>query len=196
MLDSAIAMVIQFDRFDSGHLLSQSRWDIFCSVVDNYGDVGVAWRLARQLASEHGLAVRLWIDDLRALSRITSGIAPGIDPAQDENVIQGIQLHRWTGGRDAAVPDDVADVVVEAFGCGLPKRYEDAMVRRAQPPAWIVLEYLSAATQQRAAYYPDKAAQFREIAEAEPIGRLRDRLLHLARQYDDVAEIVEARRQR
>jgi hypothetical protein len=59
-----------------------------------------------------------------------------------------------------------------------------------------VLEYLSAATQQRAAYYRDKAAQLREIAEAEPIGRLRDRLLHLAQQYDDVAEIVEARRQR
>ncbi|HVS57286.1 MAG TPA: elongation factor P maturation arginine rhamnosyltransferase EarP, partial [Casimicrobiaceae bacterium] len=56
--------------------MSQSRWDIFCSVVDNYGDVGVAWRLARQLASEHGLAVRLLIDDLWALSRITSGIAP------------------------------------------------------------------------------------------------------------------------
>ena len=64
--------------------------------------------------------------------------------AQDENVIQGVQLRRWTGGRDAALPDDVADVVVEAFGCGLPKRYEDAMVRRARPPAWIVLEYLSA----------------------------------------------------
>jgi uncharacterized repeat protein (TIGR03837 family) len=128
--------------------LSPTRWDIFCSVVDNYGDVGVAWRLARQLASEHGLAVRLLVDDLRALSRITPGIAPGIDPAQDEKVIQGVQLRRWTAGRDAAVPDDVADVVadvvVEAFGCGLPKRYEDAMVRRARPPAWIVLEYLSA----------------------------------------------------
>ena len=59
-----------------------------------------------------------------------------------------------------------------------------------------VLEYLSAATQQRAAYYREKAAQFREIAEAEPIGRLRDRLLYLARQHDDVAAIVEARRQR
>jgi hypothetical protein len=35
-------------------------WDIFCSVVDNYGDIGVTWRLARQLAAEHDLAVRLW----------------------------------------------------------------------------------------------------------------------------------------
>jgi uncharacterized repeat protein (TIGR03837 family) len=149
MLDSAIAMVIQIsDRFDSGHLLSQSRWDIFCSVVDNYGDVGVAWRLARQLAAEHGLAVRLLVDDLRALSRIISGIAPGIELAQDKNVIHGVELRRWASAHNAAVTDDgadaVADVVIEAFGCGLPERYANAMARRARPPAWIVLEYLSA----------------------------------------------------
>jgi uncharacterized repeat protein (TIGR03837 family) len=128
--------------------LSQSRWDIFCSVVDNYGDVGVAWRLARQLASEHGLAVRLLLDDLRALSRITSGIAPGIELVQDKNLLQGVELRRWARTPDAAVADDVADavadVVIEAFGCGLPQRYADAMVRRARPPAWVVLEYLSA----------------------------------------------------
>lgn len=33
--------------------------DLFCKVVDNYGDIGICWRLARQLAHEHGLAVRL-----------------------------------------------------------------------------------------------------------------------------------------
>ncbi len=38
--------------------------DIFCAVVDNYGDIGVCWRLARQLAHEHGMTVRLWVDDL------------------------------------------------------------------------------------------------------------------------------------
>jgi len=128
--------------------LSQSRWDIFCSVVDNYGDVGVAWRLARQLAAEHGVAVRLLVDDLRALSRITSGIAAGIELAQDKNVIQGVELRRWTSAHDAAVTDDdadaAADVVIEAFGCGLPERYADAMARRARSPSWIVLEYLSA----------------------------------------------------
>ncbi len=45
----------------------KARWDIFCSVVDNYGDIGVTWRLARQLVVEHGCDVRLWVDDLRAL---------------------------------------------------------------------------------------------------------------------------------
>jgi uncharacterized repeat protein (TIGR03837 family) len=120
--------------------LSQSRWDIFCSVVDNYGDVGVAWRLARQLASEHSIAVRLIVDDLSALSRI----APGVDPSQDEQMIQGVQLWRWAGAREATLADGVADVVIEAFACGVPARYADAMARCAQRPAWIVLEYLSA----------------------------------------------------
>ncbi|MHB9159243.1 MAG: elongation factor P maturation arginine rhamnosyltransferase EarP, partial [Thiobacillus sp.] len=24
----------------------RTTWDIFCNVVDNYGDIGIAWRLA------------------------------------------------------------------------------------------------------------------------------------------------------
>lgn len=28
-------------------------WDIFCSVIDNFGDIGVTWRLARQRVAEH-----------------------------------------------------------------------------------------------------------------------------------------------
>jgi len=48
----------------------KARWDIFCSVVDNYGDIGVTWRLARQLVSEHACDVCLWVDDLRAFERM------------------------------------------------------------------------------------------------------------------------------
>ena len=29
-------------------MASPERWDIFCRVVDNYGDVGVAFRLGRR----------------------------------------------------------------------------------------------------------------------------------------------------
>ncbi|MFG5409633.1 elongation factor P maturation arginine rhamnosyltransferase EarP [Piscinibacter sakaiensis] len=36
-------------------------------VVDNHGDLGVCWRLARDLAAR-GEAVRLWVDDARALA--------------------------------------------------------------------------------------------------------------------------------
>src|SRR5213593_169842 len=67
------------------------RWDIFCTVVDNYGDVGVAWRLARQLAGEHAIAVRLFVDDMRALARL----APEIDAATSEQRARGVDVRRW-----------------------------------------------------------------------------------------------------
>ncbi len=120
--------------------MTQPRWDIFCSVVDNYGDVGVAWRLARQLASEHGIAARLWVDDLRPLSRMELGI----DPARDDNMQDGVCVRRWVRAGAQATPDAVADVLIEAFGCGIPESYSDAMAASARPPPWIILEYLSA----------------------------------------------------
>ena len=36
------------------------RWDIFCRIIDNHGDLGVCWRLAADLATR-GETVRLWV---------------------------------------------------------------------------------------------------------------------------------------
>ena len=114
-----------------------SRWDIFCKVVDNFGDVGVSWRLARILAGEHGVLVTLWLDRLEALARVE----PRISAAAAAQRVQGVTVRRWTD----PLPDDVAaDVVIEAFGCGLPESYVQAMAARAAPPRWFILEYLSA----------------------------------------------------
>jgi uncharacterized repeat protein (TIGR03837 family) len=104
--------------------------DIFCAVVDNYGDIGVCWRLARQLATEHNIRVRLWLDDLQSLK----SIAPAM-------VAPGVEVCLW--GKDFPVVEP-ADVVVEAFACDLPPSYIAAMVARAAKPVWINLEYLSA----------------------------------------------------
>ena len=114
-----------------------ARWDIFCKVVDNYGDAGVSWRLARQLAADHGLDVTLWLDDLAALSRI----APGVDRNRGRQQVAGVTLCRWDEPFPAV---ETADVVIEAFGCGLPAGYVAALARRAPAPSWFVLEYLSA----------------------------------------------------
>jgi uncharacterized repeat protein (TIGR03837 family) len=112
----------------------EKRWDIFCLVVDNYGDVGVAWRLARQLADEHGITVRLFVDDRNALQRIAPRDAHGVD------------VRCWNGpSGDFAIADATpADTVIEAFGCGLPSVYLDAMGAQTLQPRWINLEYLSA----------------------------------------------------
>jgi uncharacterized repeat protein (TIGR03837 family) len=116
---------------------STRTWDIFCTVVDNYGDIGVCWRLARQLAVEHGLGVRLWVDDLASFARICPDIAPGRDSQRS----QGVEVRWWHEPFPAVSP---ADVVVEAFACNPPASYVAAMAARQPKPVWINLEYLSA----------------------------------------------------
>ncbi len=115
----------------------RTTWDLFCNVVDNFGDIGVAWRLARGLARDHGQAVRLWVDDLGAFRRIW----PAIDPEASEQSCEGVTVCAWRAPFGAAEP---ARVVVEAFGCALPGAYLAAMAGQSPPPVWINLEYLSA----------------------------------------------------
>jgi len=114
------------------------RWDIFCRVVDNYGDGGVCWRLARQLAAEHGLAVTLWIDDVASLAYIE----PSLDPHRDDQVARSVRVRLHTPSHPAQFLGP--DVVVEGFGAGLPDAYRDAMAAEPLPPVWVNLEYLSA----------------------------------------------------
>ncbi len=106
------------------------RWDIFCKVVDNFGDAGVSWRLARQLAAEHGVDVTLWLDQVAPLARIAPGVAP--DGARQRAC--GVTVRAWPDPWPAADP---ADVVVEAFGCGLPEAYVAAMARAAEPAGLV-----------------------------------------------------------
>jgi len=115
----------------------KTSWDIFCSVVDNYGDIGVTWRLARQLAAEHSCAVRLWVDDLQPFARL----CPGADTTVAQQWQDGVSVCHWSKDWQ---PTEVADVVIEAFACRLPPAYFDAMPKRPRPPLWLNLEYLSA----------------------------------------------------
>lgn len=113
------------------------RWDIFCTVVDNYGDIGVTWRLARQLVAEHGFAVRLWVDDLPAFVRL----CPAADATTESQWQAGVEVCHWAGDWR---PVAVADVVIEAFACQLPAQYLADMQSRPVKPLWLNLEYLSA----------------------------------------------------
>ncbi|MEY4427581.1 MAG: elongation factor maturation arginine rhamnosyltransferase EarP [Pseudomonadota bacterium] len=111
------------------------RWDIFCKVIDNFGDIGVCWRLARDLAGR-GQRVRLFADDASALTWMATL------PHDDIEV--------WPWHAPLVVPDEVRssppDVVIEAFGCDLPEAYLAAIntPHRSPAPVWLNLEYLSA----------------------------------------------------
>jgi len=115
----------------------RTTWDIFCKVVDNYGDIGIAWRLARGLVRERGLDVRLWVDDLHAFQRIW----PPVSPDAAEQTCEGVRVCAWRTPFAATEP---AQVVIDAFGCSLPETYLAAMGVQSPPPVWINLEYLSA----------------------------------------------------
>lgn len=109
-------------------------WDIFCRVIDNYGDIGVCWRLSVGLAGR-GQRVRLWVDDAGALDWMAPGGAPGVE------------LKPW---RQAIAADGLTpgDVLVEAFGCQIAPEfiaaYASEIKTRGQEAQWINLEYLSA----------------------------------------------------
>jgi uncharacterized repeat protein (TIGR03837 family) len=113
------------------------RCDIFCTVVDNYGDIGVCWRLARQLANEYGVAVRLWVDDLSSFRRL----CPEVDVSLAQQHCRGVEVRHWA----VLFPDvEPADLVIEAFACKLPESYVAAMAAQQHKPVWVNLEHLSA----------------------------------------------------
>ncbi len=118
---------------------SPRQWEIFCQVVDNFGDIGVCWRLARDLAQGHGLAVRLWVDDWPVFCRLCPRAA-GTD-ADAGARFDGVEVRRWRTPFAAVEP---GDIVIEAFACELPDCHLQAMAARVDPPVWINLEYLSA----------------------------------------------------
>ena len=109
-------------------------WDIFCKVVDNYGDIGVCWRLSADLASR-GERVRLWVDDASALA----WMAP--------DGCEGVTVLSWTAPI-AGYGLTPGDVLIETFGCDIPPEVVESHVQRwqanGQAPVWINLEYLSA----------------------------------------------------
>jgi uncharacterized repeat protein (TIGR03837 family) len=130
------------------------RWHIFCRVIDNYGDIGVCWRLAQQLAREHGRLLTLWVDDLHSFA----AICPVLQPESRRQWISAlgasintpaIEICHWAEDfqwPQGVAPEsgDVVDVVIEAFACHLPEAYLAQMQAAATAPLWINLEYLSA----------------------------------------------------
>ncbi len=98
--------------------------DILCRVVDNLGDIGFAYRLARSL-SELGdpPRLRVVVDDLASFA----ALCPGIDPALPYQTVNGWEIFRWNDPGEAAVrlyraaPPRVA---IECYACGRPEWFE------------------------------------------------------------------------
>ena len=125
---------------------------IFCKVVDNYGDIGICWRLARQLQQEHDIAVTLWVDDLPTFQRL----CPDLLVSAKVQQLAGVTVRHWrhqegdqSGAQEGAPGEpfsaaEIADIVIEFFACDIPPGYIAAMAQCKPQPVWLNLEGLSA----------------------------------------------------
>jgi hypothetical protein len=93
-------------------------WDIFCTVIDNFGDIGVCWRLARQLAQEHGMRCdcgsTIW----------PASPACCRDRRRPPTSGSPVSTCTWDPKPEAPFePVTPHDVVIEAFACQLPEPF-------------------------------------------------------------------------
>jgi uncharacterized repeat protein (TIGR03837 family) len=119
-----------------------STLDLFCHVIDNFGDAGVAYRFASEFRQMHpACRIRVFIDKVDVLT----GIDQSIDPGLVQQMCRGIEFIDYsTVGADVTESITCADVLVELFGCFTPDWYlEKALF---STPLIINLEYLSAET--------------------------------------------------
>ena len=115
--------------------------DIFCRVIDNFGDAGVSWRLARSLQREQGFCVRLIIDNLSVLAKLN----PKVNPQKSEQIVDSVRIVLWDNNFEEK--GEPADCVIEAFSCFLPTQYEAKINQRfktSRPVSVIALDYLTA----------------------------------------------------
>jgi uncharacterized repeat protein (TIGR03837 family) len=122
------------------HLYPPTSLALFCKVVDNFGDIGICWRLARQLEQEHQIAVTLWVDDLISFKKL----CPELDTNAEQQYVQNIYIHHWRNQDGVFTVNDIANIVIEFFGCEIPPAYIASMALCQPPPVWINLEGLSA----------------------------------------------------
>ncbi|MBC3831282.1 elongation factor P maturation arginine rhamnosyltransferase EarP [Undibacterium amnicola] len=113
---------------------------LFCKVIDNFGDIGICWRLARQLSNEHQITVTLWVDDLISFKKI----CPELDVETERQIVQNIHVRHWRNQDAYFEITEIADIVIEFFGCDIPPNYIATMSKCQPKPVWLNLEGLSA----------------------------------------------------
>lgn len=118
--------------------------DIFCKVIDNYGDAAFCWRLAKELAERHNCKIRLIINDFKILSQLQIKYSHEHNLQKNSNLNQLISIIFWKNRK--YIHFEGANLVIEAFACKLDEDYisELASFAKTNHIVWINLEYLSA----------------------------------------------------
>ena len=118
---------------------------VLCKVVDNYGDIGTAWRLCRRLAkiqSQYKLC--LIVDDFDSFAKIEPSVLAS-------TIIDGIEIYNWNDTQQyhklfSENDGERLQIILELFQCGRPDwmeqiLFEEKLERTVQI---IMIDYLTA----------------------------------------------------
>ncbi|AGF48187.1 EF-P-adjacent protein [Candidatus Kinetoplastibacterium oncopeltii TCC290E] len=112
--------------------------DIFCKIIDNYGDIGFCWRLAKNLSYDYKWSIRLIVDNLNVFSFIQEKI----DVNADSQVLSGIHIIKWDViSKQLILP---RGIIIETFSCDIPEIFKKIMIRDTKKFIWLNIDYLSA----------------------------------------------------
>lgn len=95
---------------------------VLCKVVDNFGDIGVVYRLCKQLLFiQTDLTINLVVDDLSSFNKINSLV----NPSKSFQKIDRLLIYSWNDEKlchkDFSENDgEKLSVILECFQCGRP----------------------------------------------------------------------------
>ena len=100
--------------------LSNNNVDIFCRVIDNYGDAGFSYRLAHAFKhqSQKSRQVRLFIDEINTLAKIL----PEMDPSRASQMINGVEIiYFFDREHKNAKRLPYAPLIIESLASSIPE---------------------------------------------------------------------------
>ena len=125
---------------------------VLCKVVDNFGDIGVVWRLCCQLSNQikkenFTSKINLIVDDLASFNKICNSV----DVNKSFQIVDNINIFNWNDEKlcyDEFSKNDGENlsVILEVFQCGRPSwmekiLFEDKLQRTVKI---IMIDYLTA----------------------------------------------------
>ncbi len=111
---------------------------LICKVIDFFGDIGVAWRIANQLKVDFSIEVHLLVDDLMTTQRLV----PSLDISLKKQTIDGICIYHCDFSEDSKSLPSPPAFVFNLFNIDLPHAYK-ALIQSGKSK-YIAIEYLSA----------------------------------------------------
>lgn len=111
--------------------------DVFCEIIDNFGDIGVVYRISKELKKIfQNVRIRIVLNKLEEFKAINKKVKD-TDYQEIDDLICVTEKYV----KENIETFGVSDVFIEAFGCNVPEEYVKAAKENSK--LWINLEYLS-----------------------------------------------------